>query len=39
VGHYSCGIRAKVYEVLERSMDYESKDRWMIMESAIIKVG
>jgi len=23
------GIRVKVYDVLERSVEYESKDRWM----------
>jgi len=32
-GHYSFGIRDEVYDALERSIEYESKDRWMRMES------
>jgi len=27
------GIRAKVYDVLKKSMECESKDRWMRMEN------
>jgi len=32
-GHYNFGIRANVYNVLKRSMEYESNDRWMRMGS------
>ena len=37
--HYSFGIKAKVFDVLEKSMEYESEDRWKRMENWELEIN